>query len=92
MHTGDQELKLKAFGDYLYDNIVLFAASTDDFVTITLGDLVDFINDGGNLLLATSPFASDGIRLFAESIGVVFDSYKSMVVDHFNYLPSADER
>ena len=57
-----------------------------------MGGIVDFVNDGGNLLFATSKGISDGLRLFAQSLGVEFDETRSSVIDHFSYEPSVDYR
>ena len=78
------DLLLKSYGEYLYDNIVLFASS-DAFNSITLGDISDFINDGGNLVFATSEAISDNLRLFGETLGIEFDDKKSMMIDHFSF-------
>jgi hypothetical protein len=92
LQTDDKKLDLKTFGDYLYDNIVLFASSNEGFTSITLGDILDFVNGGGNLLFATSSIVSDGLRLFSESLGVTFDSSQSFIVDHFSYDQNVDDR
>ena len=85
------DLSLKSYGEYLYDNIVLFA-SEGSFNSITLGDVLDFINDGGNLLFATSETVSDNLRLFAEALGIEFDAKSSMIIDHFSFEASVDDR
>lgn len=92
LQTDDKRLDLKNFGDYLYDNIVLFASSNEGFTSITLGDILDFVNNGGNLLFATSSIVSDGLRLFSESLGVTFDSRQSFIVDHFSYDKNVDDK
>ena len=86
------ELSLKKFGEYLYDNIIFFAPSTEDFSTISFDDITDFTSNGGNILMAVNGELSESVRGFAESCGVEFDSRSTSVIDHFFNEPSADER
>jgi len=69
----------------LYDNIILFAPAADRFGTITFEDIMDFSNDGGNVLLAVNHDASDSIREFLESFGVSLHRKGSSVVDHIKF-------
>jgi len=87
----DPNLVLKSFGEYLYDDIILFS-STDNFSSITIGSILDFINDGNNLIFATNENIGDGLRLFAEGIGIDFETGKSLVVDHFSFDSYSDPR
>ena len=64
----DKEMKLKNYGEYLFDNIVLFSEIVGEFATITLGSILDFVNDGGNLLFASSGKINDSLRLFAAAV------------------------
>lgn len=86
------ELILKKFGEYLYDNIVFFAPTAEDFSAITFDDITDFTSNGGNILMAVNGEMSDSVRGFAESCGIEFDSKSTSVMDHFMNEPSADPR
>lgn len=92
LQIDDAEIALKEYGEYLFDSIIFFATSSDGLNSITLGDIVDFVNDGGNLLFATSYGVNDGLRLFAGSLGVEFDPSKTSVIDHFAPEPAMDEK
>jgi oligosaccharyltransferase complex subunit beta len=84
------DLLIKKFGEYLFDNIVLFAPTVEEFNTITPDDILDFIARGGNLLMAVDETMSDTVRLLAESVGVEFDGKETAVIDHFMNEPSVD--
>ena len=51
---------------------------------------MDFINDGNNLIFATNENIGDGLRLFAEGVGIDFETGKSLVVDHFSFDSYSD--
>jgi oligosaccharyltransferase complex subunit beta len=88
--VGSEEVELDLFGDYLYDNVIMFVPSHDEFGSLQIGNLHDFLQQGGNLLLATSPELSETVRSFAASCGIEFDSYGSQVIDHLSYSPDQD--
>ena len=46
--------------------------------------MLEFVDAGHDLLLATDSDASDEIRELAADLGVDFDSKGSVVIDHFN--------
>lgn len=83
---------LVKFGKHIYDNIILFAPSVTSFHSITFGDILDFVNAGGNLMVAVNDGISDNLRNFAASCGVEFDKKGSQVVDHFHYESSLDTK
>lgn len=86
------QLSLKKFGEYLFDNIIFFAPSTEEFSTISFDDITEFTAYGGNILMAVNGEMSESVRGFAESCGVEFDNRATSVIDHFLNEPSADPR
>ena len=68
----------------------MFATSDDKFSPIALGEILDFINDGGNLILATNDRISEEIRLFAAAVGAEFEESSRNVMDHFSYESTLD--
>jgi hypothetical protein len=83
---------LKRFGEYNYDNIILFAPHLSEFSTITFEDLIEFIDIGGNLLFGADSDISDSMRVFAETCGVEFDKRGSEIIDHFSFDKNLDKR
>ncbi len=83
---------LKKYGEYIYGNIILFSTNVDPMTSISLGDILDFVNEGGNLIFATNGKVNDNLRLFAESLGAEFDNKGSRVIDHFSYSQELDTK
>jgi len=84
------ELKLKKYGVAQYDNIILFNA--DEFNTITFQNILEFVDEGGNILVAVDGKASEAMRSFAELCGIDFDRKGTQVLDHFSFDAAADKR
>lgn len=47
--------------------------------------ITNFIDGGGNVLVAASSNIGDAIRDLASECGVEFDEEKTAVIDHLNY-------
>lgn len=92
MSADSAKLKLKSFGEYLFDNIVFFAPNAEKLGSITFDDITSFSSEGGNVLLAVTRDVSDGVRDLAESFGVSVDKKGSEVIDHFETVASVDSR
>ena len=84
--------KLKSYGEYNYDNIVLFAPTVEKLGSINFNDITTFSSDGGNVLIAVSREVSDSVRDLTESFGVSIDKKGSEVIDHFETVASYDTR
>lgn len=91
MSSSSPTLELMKYGEYLYDNIVLFSPSVDDFNSITFDNILEFVNTGGNILVAADGEITDNMRQFAASCGIEFDKKNSQIIDHFSYAPNVDE-
>eukprot|EP00744_Colponema_vietnamica_P003219 GILI01004968.1.p1 GENE.GILI01004968.1~~GILI01004968.1.p1 ORF type:complete len:425 (+),score=163.19 GILI01004968.1:46-1320(+) len=88
--AGDSSLKLKEYGEYLFDNIVLFAPSAEElggFVSVK--NLLEFIDDGHHILVAGGSDISENIRELANECGVDFDDQGTSVWDPSS--PEADK-
>jgi len=84
--ADDSTLTLKKYGVWVYQNLVLFAPGTDELG----GDLspeavAEFVDYGGNVLVAGNPTAGDAIKDVAAEFGVELDDGGSYVIDHLNY-------
>lgn len=51
---------------------------------MTKSTVVDFVDAGGNVLLALAPGASDAVRALAAECGVEADAKGTVVYDHFS--------
>jgi len=89
--SDDAGLSIKKYGVFLYQNLIIFAPGTDEFG----GDLspegvAEFVDHGGNVLIAGSPSAGDAVRDLAAEFGLELDDAGSYVIDHINVIPELD--
>uniref|UniRef100_A0A2C9LXT9 Dolichyl-diphosphooligosaccharide--protein glycosyltransferase 48 kDa subunit n=1 Tax=Biomphalaria glabrata TaxID=6526 RepID=A0A2C9LXT9_BIOGL len=84
--ADDASLALIKYGEFLYDNLILFSPSVEEFGgSIDVSAITNFIDGGGNVLIAASSSIGDPMRELATECGVEFDEENSAVIDHLNY-------
>lgn len=85
--ADDSNLALSKYGEYLYDNLIIFAPSVEEFGgTIDVNAITDFIDNGmGNVLVATSSEVGDILRDLGMEVGLELDERGTAVIDHLNY-------
>jgi len=87
--ADDPAITLTEYGEYLYDHLIIFAPTVEEFGgLIDVPSILDFIDEGHNVLIAADSSVSDPIREIAEECGVEFDEEGSFVLDHFRALGS----
>jgi len=87
--TKDSNLVLQKYGEYLYDHLLLFVNGAEDNFApkISVSSVVDFIDSGRNVFLATDNQVGDAVSDLASEVGVEFDEEDTFVIDHFNHHP-----
>ncbi|XP_062316002.1 dolichyl-diphosphooligosaccharide--protein glycosyltransferase 48 kDa subunit [Osmerus eperlanus] len=84
--ADDSSLSLIKYGQFLYDHLVIFAPSVEDFGgNINVETITAFIDGGGNVLVAASSDIGDPLRELGSECGIEFDEEKTAVIDHHNY-------
>ncbi|CAG5129062.1 unnamed protein product [Candidula unifasciata] len=84
--ADDASLALVKYGEFLYDSLVLFSPSVEEFGgSIDVAAITSFIDGGGNVLIAASSNIGDPVRELATECGVEFDEEGTAVIDHLNY-------
>ncbi|KAK7476524.1 hypothetical protein BaRGS_00032204 [Batillaria attramentaria] len=84
--ADDAGLALIKYGEFLYDNLVIFSPSVEEFGgNVDVPAITNFIDGGGNVLVAASSDIGDPLRELATECGVEFDEEKTAVIDHLNY-------
>lgn len=84
--ADDSGLLLSKYGEYLYKNLIIFAPSVEEFGgDISVEKIAQFIDDGGNVLIAGSSSTGDALRELASECGFEVDEEGSSVIDHLNY-------
>ncbi|XP_059470212.1 dolichyl-diphosphooligosaccharide--protein glycosyltransferase 48 kDa subunit [Neocloeon triangulifer] len=84
--ADDASINIKKYGEYLYEHIIIFAPSVEEFGgNLSVEALTEYIDDGGNLLVAGSSSSSDVLRELASECGFEVDEEGASVIDHLNY-------
>lgn len=84
--ADDPNLALSKYGEYLYDHLIIFAPSVEEFGgTMDVSSLTGFVDQGGNILMAASSQVGDILRNFAMEVGIEPDERDTAVIDHLNY-------
>lgn len=85
--ADDSSLALSKYGEYLYDNLIIFAPSVEEFGgSIDVQVITDFVdNGGGNVMVAASSEVGDILRDLGLEMGLELDERGTSVIDHLNY-------
>lgn len=75
---------LFSFGERVYDSVIVLKDVASFKGTLEMGKLLDFVNDGGNVLVGASDKVKDAVRDFAIEFSVEFDDAGTGVFDSFN--------
>ena len=89
--ADDSNLALIKFGEFVYDHLIIFAPGVQDFGgSLSVAEITNFIDRGGNVLVAGSSKLGDAIRELATENGFEFDEEPTAVIDHHNYDATLD--
>ncbi|KAH9521673.1 hypothetical protein DERF_005309 [Dermatophagoides farinae] len=90
--ADDATLSLTKYGTPLYQHLILFSPSAEEFGgNINTQAITEFIDNGGNLLVAANENVGDAIRELAVECGLEIDEEGAQVIDHFNYDATDDD-
>ncbi|KAK3867607.1 hypothetical protein Pcinc_026962 [Petrolisthes cinctipes] len=89
--ADDPSLQLSRYGEYLYQNLVILAPGVEEFGgALSVETIVEFVDGGGNVLVAGSRDAADLIRELVTEVGVEMDEEGAAVIDHLHYDANDD--
>lgn len=84
--ADDANLVLSKYGQYLYQNLIIFAPSVEEFGgDLSVDKITDFIDEGGNVLVAGSSASGEALRELATECGFEVDEEGAAVIDHLNF-------
>ncbi|KAF7992650.1 hypothetical protein HCN44_004994 [Aphidius gifuensis] len=84
--ADDANLVLTKYGEALYDHLIIFAPSVEEFGgSLSVEAITEFIDQGGNVLVAGSSNSGDALRELASECGFEVDEDGATVIDHLNY-------
>ncbi|KAJ3041658.1 hypothetical protein HDV00_008935 [Rhizophlyctis rosea] len=88
--AADSELLLVEYEERNYDHLLVLAPKISKFGgSLGVGAVLEFIDKGGNVLVATSSDISEAVRDLAIEFSADFDDRGTAVIDHF--LASGDD-
>lgn len=68
--ADDSSLALVKYGEYLYDNLIIFSPSVQEFGgSIDVAAITNFVDNGGNILVAANSNIGEPIRELATECG-----------------------
>ncbi|XP_014675195.1 PREDICTED: dolichyl-diphosphooligosaccharide--protein glycosyltransferase 48 kDa subunit-like [Priapulus caudatus] len=84
--ADDSNLALIKYGEFFYDNLILFSPSVEEFGgSLSVEAITSFIDGGGNVLVAADSTVGDTMRELVMECGVELDEENTAVIDHLNY-------
>ncbi|XP_026468589.1 dolichyl-diphosphooligosaccharide--protein glycosyltransferase 48 kDa subunit-like [Ctenocephalides felis] len=84
--ADEANLVLSKYGEYLYKHLILFSPAVEEFGgSLSVEAITEFIDEGGNVLVAGSESTGDAIRELASECGFEVDEEGAAVIDHLNY-------
>ncbi|CAG2118184.1 unnamed protein product [Medioppia subpectinata] len=84
--ADDPTLSLVKYGSHVYQNLIIFSPSVEEFGgNVNVEAITEFIDNGGNVLVAANSNVGDAIRELATEVGVEIDEEGAHVIDHMNY-------
>lgn len=84
--ADDPSIVLKKYGAYLFEHLILFSPSVEEFGgSLSVNVITEFIDEGGNLLVAGSTHTGDILRELATESGFEADEEGTAVIDHLNF-------
>jgi len=84
--ADDSTLNIKKYGEFLFDHIVVFSPTVEEFGgNVNVEALTDFIDNGGNILIAGNSNLGEALREIASEVGIEADEEGTYVIDHLSY-------
>ncbi|GFU77772.1 dolichyl-diphosphooligosaccharide--protein glycosyltransferase 48 kDa subunit [Trichonephila clavipes] len=84
--ADDPGLTLIKYGEYLFEHLIIFSPSVEEFGgNLNVKAITDFIDAGGNVLIGASSSVGDLIRELSNECGFEIDEEGAYVIDHLNY-------
>ncbi|KAI8904926.1 Dolichyl-diphosphooligosaccharide--protein glycosyltransferase subunit WBP1 [Powellomyces hirtus] len=87
----ESDFGLVVYEEIAFDHVLVLAPTVGSFGgELGIGNLMEFVSKGGNVLIAASSQISEAIRDFAYEFSVDFDESGSGVQDHFLKIEQDD--
>lgn len=85
-HISDSKLQLHSWGSWLYDGVVILSKGSQEFGgAVDSALLVEFVDAGGNVFIATDESPTASIRDVASQLGAEFVEQGAAVRDYVSF-------
>merc|ERR550532_1006344 len=89
--ADDSSINLKKYGSFMYDHLVLFSPTVEEFGgSLNVEGITEFVDAGNNVLIAGSTLTGDVLREIASESGFEADEEGNAVIDHLNFDVNMD--
>lgn len=82
---ASEQATFQKYGEWQYDNLIIFAPTATDLSTISTETVLEFIDAGHNVLIAAGNQLADPIREIASQCNIEFEESGTSVIDHVNF-------
>jgi len=86
--ASDRSVVFSKYGEWQYDHLIIFASIAEELAGISTETIIEFIDEGHNVFLATDSKLSEAIRDIASECNIEFDEEGSFVIDHIHFNES----
>jgi len=84
--ADDPSIVIKKYGEFLYSHLLIFAPTVEELGgALSVEAVVEFIDEGGNVLMAGNTNTADVLREIASECGFEADEEGAAVIDHLNF-------
>jgi len=81
---NSKEYKLKEWGEYFYDHLVLLCTDATEKKYLKNNQILDFYDNGGNILFAGDIDTSKAFRVLANKLGIEMEKIGTAAIDFKN--------
>ncbi|XP_066596802.1 dolichyl-diphosphooligosaccharide--protein glycosyltransferase 48 kDa subunit [Prorops nasuta] len=84
--ADDANLLLSKYGEFVYQHLIIFAPTVEELGgALSVEAITDFIDGGGNVLIAGSSQSGEVLHELASECGFEVDEEGAAVIDHMNF-------
>jgi len=88
---ADVKANFHKYGVWNYDHLILFAPQSEEFAGLDAETVLDFVDQGGNVLIAADSDASDAVKAIGSDCNIELDNSGAFVIDHHNFNTDGDD-
>lgn len=87
--ADDPNIALSNYGEFQYDSLIILAPKSEEFGgSATVANILEFVDEGHDVLIAADSDASFQVREIASACGIELDDEGAYVIDHLNFHKS----